>query len=80
MQVLRAPVYRWQTDLRRATENQYIEWKQTLTQLAQKYDVGNSQHVLQAVYELTDRSFLDEKAKCMYKRSYQERLSRFSRI
>ncbi len=33
-----------------------------------------------AVYELTDRSFLDEKAKRMYKRSYQERLSRFSRI
>lgn len=31
------------------------------------------------VYELIDRSFLDEKTKRMYKRSYQERLSRFSR-
>lgn len=33
-----------------------------------------------AVYDLTDRSFLDEKAKRMYKRSYQERLSRFLRL
>lgn len=33
-----------------------------------------------AVYDLTDRSFLDEKAKRMYKRSYQERLSRFRRL
>ena len=32
-----------------------------------------------AVYDLTDRSFLGERAKRMYKRSYQERLSRFSR-
>lgn len=31
------------------------------------------------VYDLTDRSFLDEKAKRMYKRSYQERLSRYNR-
>lgn len=33
-----------------------------------------------AVYDLTDRSFLDEKAKRIYKRSYQERLSRFLRL
>ena len=33
-----------------------------------------------AVYDLTDRSFLDERAKRMYKRSYQERLSRFRRL
>lgn len=33
-----------------------------------------------AVYDLTDRSLLDEKAKRMYKRSYQERLSRFRRL
>ncbi len=32
-----------------------------------------------SVYELTDRSLLDEKVKRMYKRSYQERLSRFHR-
>lgn len=32
------------------------------------------------VYDLTDRSFLDERAKRMYKRSYQERLSRFRRL
>lgn len=31
------------------------------------------------VYKLIDRSFLDEKTKRMYKRSYQERLSRFLR-
>ena len=31
------------------------------------------------VYELIDRSFLDERTKRMYKRSYQERLSRFRR-
>lgn len=31
------------------------------------------------VYELIDRSFLDEQTKRMYKRSYQERLSRFRR-
>lgn len=33
----------------------------------------------QTVYDLIDRSFLNEKAKRMYKRSYQERLSRFVR-
>lgn len=33
-----------------------------------------------AVYDLTNRSFLDERAKRMYKRSYQERLSRFWRL
>ena len=31
------------------------------------------------IYDLIDRSFLDDKAKRMYKRSYQERLSRFLR-
>lgn len=31
------------------------------------------------VYTLIDRSFLDEKVRRMYKRSYQERLSRFVR-
>lgn len=31
------------------------------------------------IYELIDRSFLDDKTKRMYKRSYQERLSRFLR-
>lgn len=31
------------------------------------------------VYELIERSFLDEQTKRMYKRSYQERLSRFKR-
>ncbi|MBR5899711.1 MAG: HipA domain-containing protein [Muribaculaceae bacterium] len=31
------------------------------------------------VYELIERSFLDERAKRMYKRSYQERLHRFQR-
>ncbi len=31
------------------------------------------------VSELIDRSFLNEKAKRMYKRSYQERLHRFLR-
>ena len=31
------------------------------------------------VYELIDRSFLDDRTKRMYKRSYQERLSRFQR-
>lgn len=31
------------------------------------------------VYALTDRSFLDEKVKRMYKRSYQERLQRLLR-
>lgn len=33
----------------------------------------------QAVYKLIDRSFLDERTKRIYKRSYQERLSRFKR-
>jgi serine/threonine-protein kinase HipA len=31
------------------------------------------------IYELIDRSFLDDRTKRMYKRSYQERLSRFQR-
>jgi len=31
------------------------------------------------IYDLIERSFLDDKAKRMYKRSYQERLSRFLR-
>lgn len=31
------------------------------------------------VYALTDRSFLDKKVKRMYRRSYEERLSRFDR-
>jgi hypothetical protein len=31
------------------------------------------------VYELIERSFLDERTKRMYKRSYQERLQRLKR-